>query len=92
MVNGYVTVEPPLDEQSRTIDLIDVDDPNVLYTEWARAAAWRSRQRLDHLIEGLPFSDDPERVAAQLRAAVADVERAAAEMRSGPRTTVHYES
>ena len=91
MVNGYVTVEPPVDDQSRTIDLIDVDDPNVLFTEWARASAWRSRQRLDQLIEALPFTDDPERVAADLRAAIADVERAASEMVSGPRVTEHYE-
>ena len=91
MVNGYVTVEPPVDAQSRTADLIGVDDPNVLYTEWARAAAWRSRQRLDRLIDSLPFTDDPHWVAAQLRAAVADVDQAIDEMRAGPRASEHYE-
>lgn len=92
MVNGYVTVDPPAEEQSRTIDLIEIDDPNTLYTEWARTAAWRSSQRLQRLIDELPFTDDVDRVAAELRAAVADVDRAAAEMQTGPRTAVHYES
>ncbi|MEM9562413.1 MAG: hypothetical protein AAGA93_07360 [Actinomycetota bacterium] len=91
MVNGYVTVDPPTDEQSRTVDLIDVDDPAVLYTEWARMAAWRSGQRLQRLIEELPFTADPAEVAAELRAAVADAERAAAEMQGGARPTIHYE-
>lgn len=92
MVNGYVTVEPPVDEQSRTVDLIGVDDPNTLFTEWGRSAAWRARQRLDRLIEALSFTSDVEEVSAELRAAVADVDRAVAEMRSGPRRTEHYES
>ncbi len=91
MVNGYVTAEPPLDEQSRTADLIGVDDPTTLYTDWARAAAWRSGQRLQRLVDELPFIDDPGRVADVLRAAVADVDRAATEMVAGPQETAHYE-
>jgi len=91
MVNGYVTLDPPVDEQSRTIDLLDVDDPNVLYTEWARQAAWRSRQRLERLIDELPFTDDVERVTGELHRAIADVETAMIEMRSAPRPAVHYE-
>lgn len=91
MVNGYVTLDPPVDEQSRTVDLLDVDDPNVLFTEWARQAAWRARQRLAYLIDELPFTDDIDLVTAELRAAVADVERALSEMRAEARPAAHYE-
>lgn len=91
MVNGYVTAEPPVDHQSRTVDLIGIDDPATLYTEWGRAAAWRTRQRLDRLIQELPFTD-AEAVTEALRAATADVEQAIVEMRSGQRRAEHYES
>ncbi|MEL6983106.1 MAG: hypothetical protein AAFO29_11840, partial [Actinomycetota bacterium] len=91
MVNGYVTLDPPVDEQSRTVDLLDVDDPNVLFTEWARQAAWRSRQRLDRLIDQLPFTDDVDRVTAELQAAIAEVDQAMTEMRSEARPARHYE-
>ena len=42
-------------------------------------------------MEQLPFTDDVDRVIDELRAAVADVDRAVAEMEAGPRPTAHYE-
>ena len=42
MVNGYVALDTTVDEQSRSADLIALDDHNVLFTEWAKYAAWRS--------------------------------------------------
>ncbi len=92
MVNGYVTTEPPADEQSRTVDLIGVDDHTTLFTEWARFAAWRTGQRLQRVVDGLGFTDDVDQVATELTLAIADVERAVAEMRGGQHQTLHYES
>ena len=43
MVNAYVALDRSRDDQSRSRDLIGIDDPAVLYTEWARHAAWRAR-------------------------------------------------
>jgi hypothetical protein len=91
MVNGYVAVDTSRDEQSRSADLIVVDDPNALYTEWAKFAAWRSHGRLGTLLDELEFSADPEAVAAQLDSAIAEVAQAAAEMRAGaPSGIEHY--
>lgn len=91
MVNGYVTVAPPAEDQSRTRDLVGVDDPTVLYAEWARMAAWRSAQRLEQLIEDLSFGDDVDAVVGALGSAIVDVERAIAEMSGEARPTAHYE-
>ncbi len=92
MVNGYVALDPGRDEQSRSADLIGVDDPACLYPEWAKFAAWRARGRLDRLIADLDFTDDVDAVTMQLEAAVADVDRAIAEMRAGARQAAHYET
>ena len=90
MVNGYVALDTSLDEQSRTADLIIVDDHESLWTEWAKMAAWRSQGRLQGLIDSLEFTSDRDAVAAALESAVADANRAVAEMRAGERMTEHY--
>ncbi|MEM7093062.1 MAG: hypothetical protein AAF567_08665 [Actinomycetota bacterium] len=90
MVNGYVAVDTSLDEQSRSKDLISIDDPDVLYTEWGKFAAWRAHGRLSSLIDGLPFGADPDTVADHLEHAVADVQRAIEEMRAGRQEITHY--
>lgn len=91
MVNGYVSLDPTKDEQSRTRDLMVVDDHEVLWAEWAKFAAWRARGRLTHLIDQLDFTNDVETVADELEAAVADVNQAVTEMRNGPQEIDHYE-
>ena len=78
------------DEQSRSADLIGIDDPELLYAEWAKFAAWRAKGRLEALLDDLAFTNDHEAVAAELERAVSDVERAAAEMRGGAREAAHY--
>lgn len=90
MVNGYVALDTAVDDQSRTADLIIVDDHEALWTEWAKMAAWRSHGRLRDLIESLEFTSDRDAVVAQLEAAVADVRKAIDEMQSGERMTEHY--
>ena len=90
MVNGYVSLNTALDEQSRTADLIIVDDHESLWTEWAKTAAWRASGRLQSLVDGLEFTRDRDAVIAQLESAVGDVQRAIDEMRAGERMTEHY--
>ncbi len=91
MVNGYVAADRSTDDQSRSADLIGVDDPECLWTEWARFAAWRTQGRLSALIDDLPFTNDRDAVVAELEASIADVRLAIEEMRAGPRPTSHYE-
>ncbi|MEM7272533.1 MAG: hypothetical protein AAF547_05585 [Actinomycetota bacterium] len=91
MVNGYVATDTSRDEQSRSVDLIGVDNPLLLWAEWAKMAAWRSKGRLETLIDDLPFTEDRDLVIDRLEQAVADVNRAIAEMRSEPVTPEHYE-
>lgn len=90
MVNGYVATDRTLDEQSRTLDLLAVDDRELLFTEWARFAAWRSIGRLQHLVDTLAFNPDNDVVAAQLEDAIADATRAANEMRRDNVAISHY--
>ena len=90
MVNGYVSVDTSTDEQSRTINLVEVDDHEVLWTEWAKFAAWRSQGRLGRLLRELEFTSDRHAVAAELEHAIADAQRAVADMRSTERGMLHY--
>ena len=91
MVNGYVAMDRSRDDQSRSRDLIGIDDDAVLYAEWARHAAWRATGRLEDLLDDLDFGVGPEEASARLEAAVEDVTRAVADMRAGPREAEHYE-
>lgn len=91
MVNGYVALDTSRDEQSRSADLMVVDPPELLYTEWAKMAAWRSQSRLENLIETLPFTDDKEAVIATLEAAITDAQQAITDMRQGAIQEAHYE-
>lgn len=91
MVNGYVALDTTSDEQSRSADLIAVDDPEVLYTEWAKMAAWRSGARLSTLVDELPFTADKEAVIAALEQGIVDTQRAIDDMRAGARPAAHYE-
>ncbi len=92
MVNAYVSLDRSRDDQSRSRDLIGVDDPAVLYAEWARHAAWRAAGRLEALIEDLDFGATPEEVVAHLEDAIVDVRRAIEDIRNGPAPADHYET
>ncbi|MEM9748815.1 MAG: hypothetical protein AAF945_19140 [Actinomycetota bacterium] len=90
MVNGYVALDTSRSAQSRSADLIGVDDPAALWTEWGRFAAWRSSDRLRRLADELAFTDDRDAVIAELEAAIDDVATAVTEMRAGQRQAAHY--
>ena len=79
------------DDQSRSLDLVGVDDPAVLATEWARHAAWRGVGRLQKLVDDLPFGIDNERAADRLEEAIIDVQEAIRDLRADPPPTQHYE-
>jgi len=90
MVNAYVATDTSKDDQHRHKDLTLVDNPDVIYTEWARHAAWRARDRLDNVIAQLPFSSDRQHVASTLEAAVRDVNDAVNEMRDESEHSLHH--
>ena len=90
LVSAYVALDTSVDEQSRTADLIIVDDHEALWAEWAKMAAWRSRGRLQSLIDELEFTSDRDAVVTRLESAIADVQKAIDEMRAGERMTEHY--
>ena len=92
MVNGYVALDRSRDDQSRSRDLIGVDDPAVLATEWARHVAWRGVGRLQGLVDDLPFGLGAAEAADRLEEAVCDVERAIRDMRTEPPPIEHYET
>lgn len=93
MVNGYVATNTSGDDQHRHRDLTLVDDPICLYAEWAKHAAWRSKGRLDTLINELSFTSDRKAVASALEDAVKDVTQAIAEMKDdSDHKMYHYES
>ncbi len=91
MVNGYVALDTSFEMQSRMADLKHVDDPELLYFEWARFAAWRARSRLDTVIDTIGYGVSPEDAAAMLDRAVGDVVRAAEEIRAPLPVIDHYE-
>ena len=91
MVNGYIAVDRSRDDQSRARDLIGIDDPAVLYTEWAKHVAWRAQGRLETIIETLQFDQNNDTVIAHLEDAIEDVVKAIDDMRAGPREAEHYE-
>jgi hypothetical protein len=91
MVNGYVALDPVANNQSRTIDLLAVDDPDVLFAEWTRFAAWRASARLQQVIDGVRFGVEPVEAARLLEQAVSDVAAAAREMQATSVDIEHYE-
>jgi len=91
MVNGYVALDRSRDDQSRSQDLVGVDDPAVLPTEWVRHAAWRGVGRLEDLLATVPYGIDQATAAGLLEHAVADIQRTIREMRTEPPPIEHYE-
>ncbi len=91
MVNAYVALDRTKADQSRSRDLIGVDDESHLYSEWVRHVAWRGEGRLASLVESTGFGLDREQAIEALEAAVVDITRAIDDMRAGPRDAEHYE-
>jgi hypothetical protein len=93
MVNGYVAMDRQVDEQSRSQDLIVVDDHDILFPEWAKHVAWRASGRLDHLVADLEFGASAAEVRARLEAAIVDVKNAIDQMHPDDEQppTFHYE-
>ncbi len=91
MVNAYVALDRQRADQSRSRDLIGVDDDSHLYTEWIRHVAWRAEGRLRDLIESVEYGLTPEQAVELLQSATEDVQTAIADMRAGARQAEHYE-
>ena len=90
MVNGYVATNTAGDDQHRHKDLTLVDDPEALYAEWARHAAWRAKNRLEDFVNEVRFSPDRKHIATLLEHAIKDVSEAVAEMRDDSKHEMHH--
>jgi hypothetical protein len=90
MVNGYVALDAMLGEQSRTRELVCIDDPNVVWTQWARFVAWRASARLYQLVETPAFGIRPYEAISLLEHAVEDVQRALDDTREGEVPIKHF--
>ena len=91
MVNAYVSMNCLVDDQSRSRDLIGIDDPASLYTEWAKHTSWRTQNRLRKIIDPMVFDKDPKQVLDKLESAAKDLLQTIDDMKSGPREAQHYE-
>lgn len=90
MVNGYVSTNTALDDQHRHKDLTVIDPPELLYTEWAKHAAWRTRGKLDTLLNELPYTSDRKLVAQQLEQALVDIQQAIDDMKDDSAHEMHH--
>jgi hypothetical protein len=59
------------------------DQPDPSITDWARHAAWVTQARVETLLEELPWTEDMEFLAQQLRQAIAPMTRAIARLEQG---------
>jgi len=91
MVNAYVSTNCLVDDQSRSRDLIGIDDPASLYTEWAKHASWRTQNRLKKIIDPMDFNHDPKQILDKLETAAKDLLKAIDDIKAGPREAQHYE-
>ena len=91
MVNAYISINCLVDDQSRSRDLIGIDDPAALYAEWAKHAFWRSQNRLQQIIDSMAFDQEPEEILDQLEFAANDLLKTINDMKAGPREAQHYE-
>ena len=91
MVNAYVSTNCLVDDQSRSRDLIGIDDPASLYTEWAKHASWRTQNRLKKIIDPMDFNHDPKQILDKLETAAKDLLKTIDDIKAGPREAQHYE-
>ncbi len=91
MVNGYVSTNCLVDDQSRSRDLIGIDDPASLYTEWAKHTSWRTQNRLKKIIDHMSFNQSSKQVLERLEFAAKDLLKTIDDMKAGPREAKHYE-
>lgn len=80
-VSGFVARDVGLPDPTNTGRMQYWGQPTLL-TELARHGAWRSRTKLDALINDLPFTEDRQQLIEALRDAVSDAERIIADMES----------
>ena len=91
LVQSFVPDTPNYADISKLVDCKLVDDPDVLYTEWARYKAFLAQRRLTQFIEEVPFSDDTGMLCQSLRRAIRDIEEAVLELSdSSEGRLVHY--
>ncbi|MEM7168681.1 MAG: hypothetical protein AAF530_00810 [Pseudomonadota bacterium] len=95
IINSYVCrdVTAPDPNRAYPVDGFYPSEPlDPIPGEIARHAAWIARGKLKRILEDLAWTDDREKLAAHLEAAVEDVTRATAQIRQGNLTLEQYEA
>ncbi len=77
MVNGYVPADMAHPDFTAFDQIYRIDPPEVISGEYARHAAWMGRERLAHTLAQVPGRQDKADLAADLRAAAAELSKAA---------------
>ena len=77
MVNGYVPADMTHRDFTAFDQIYKIDPPEVISGEYARHAAWMGSQRLAQTLNQTPGSQDKAALAADLRAAAAELTLAA---------------
>lgn len=80
LVQSYIPVDPHFNDVSKLNDCKKVDPPEFLFTEWSRYKAFLAREKLNHLIDQIPYTTDKSLLSHQLRLAIRDVEEAIFEL------------
>lgn len=80
IVQSFIPNHSQFVDVSKLNDCKKVDPPEFLYTEWSRYKALLAKDKLNHLIETLPYTPDKNLLCHQLRMAIRDVEEAILEL------------
>ncbi len=80
LVQSYIPEDPHFVDVSKLNDCKKVDPPEFLFTEWSRYKAFLAREKLNHLIDQIPYTTDKSLLSHYLRLAIRDVEEAIFEL------------
>lgn len=80
LVQSYIPTHPEFNDVSTLNDCKKVDPPEYLFTEWARYKATMASEKLQLLVERLPYTEDKAAISHELRMAIRDVEQAIFEL------------
>ncbi len=90
MVNGYIPRDPSFPDHARYGQLIDVDPPEVVTTEYGRHAANHAKRYLERYLLQRDFADDRQGVADDLEKAASILQTAARNIRAGRKEIEHF--
>lgn len=76
LIQSFIPGVPNFTDVSKLNDCKKVDPPEYLFTEWARYKAMLASEKLQMMMEQLPYTEDRSEISSYLRTAIRDVEEA----------------